>query len=65
MTKSKHDSGNDGNDSGDEKLQWGDSRHDGDEGVTPRISKCAECDSSDKHYQKRNSGNYGKQGVTP
>jgi hypothetical protein len=26
----------------------GDSGHDGDEGVTTGISKCAECDSSDK-----------------
>ncbi len=29
-----------------------DSGHDEDEGVTARISKCAECDSSDKIFPK-------------
>ncbi len=33
-------------------YNWGDSGHDGDEGVTTRISKCAECDSSDKILPK-------------
>ncbi len=77
--QSKHDLGNDDNDSGDEKLRWAllwtwqkvnvtqemmgmtvemksyngsDSGHDGDESVTARISKCAECDISDKILPK-------------
>jgi hypothetical protein len=41
-----------------------DSGHDGEEGVTPGINKCAECDSDNKSYQKRDSGNDGEEGAT-
>ncbi len=45
---SERDSGNDGDDNGNEKYLGHDSGNDGEEGVTAGINKCAECDSDDK-----------------